>query len=136
MNSYYNLLRNRNGNKKNYYGGDIESNGEDIIGTDIYLENKLANKVYNGILYTQNNSLNNNGVVYKQPQQDPVRNVLSVKEEKSTLYKVLIFVVGVILIISIIVSVSHGNKLMGGITFLLFTIFILYTLYTLYNTNN
>jgi len=136
MNSYYNLLRNRNGNKKNYYGGDIESNGEDIIGTDIYLENKLANKVYNGILYTQNNSLNNNGVVYKQPQQDPVRNVLSVKEEKSTLYKVLIFVVGVILIISIIVSVSHENKLMGGITFLLFTIFILYTLYTLYNTNN
>lgn len=136
MNSYYNLLRNRNGNKKNYYGGDIESNGEDIIGTDIYLENKLANKVYNGILYTQNNSLNNNGVVYKQPQQDPVRNVLSVKEEKSTLHKVLIFVVGVILIISIIVSVSHGNKLMGGITFLLFTIFILYTLYTLYNTNN
>lgn len=129
MNSYYNLLRNRNGNKKNYYGGDIESNGEDNIETDIYLENKLANKVYNGILYTQNNSLNNNGVVYKQPQQDPVRNVLSVKEEKSTLYKVLIFVVGVILIISIIVSVSHGNKLMGGITFLLFTAFLLYVLY-------
>lgn len=129
MNSYYNLLRNRNGNKKNYYGGDIESNGEDNIGTDIYLENKLANKVYNGILYTQNNSLNNNGVVYKQPQQDPVRNVLDIKEEKSTLYKVLIFVVGVILIISIIVSVSHGNKLMGGITFLLFTAFLLYVLY-------
>lgn len=129
MNSYYNLLRNRNGNKKNYYGGDIESNGEDNIETDIYLENKLANKVYNGILYTQNNSLNNNGVVYKQPQQDPVRNVLDIKEEKSTLYKVLIFVVGVILIISIIVSVSHGNKLMGGITFLLFTAFLLYVLY-------
>lgn len=130
MNSYYNLLRNRNGNKKNYYGGDIESNGEDNIGTDIYLENKLANKVYNGILYTQNNSLNNNGVVYKQPQQDPVRNVLDIKEEKSTLYKVLIFVVGVILIISIIVSVSHGNKLMGGITFLLFTAFLLYVFRT------